>query len=63
MADVCFKITSEATGESHTFTTDANGFYSSAASWNPHSKNTNAGGSGDGLWFGMNQERQKRARK
>ena len=56
MADVTFKITSQTTGESHCFTTDANGFYSSAAGWNPHSQNTNGGGAQDGLWFGLDTD-------
>ncbi len=53
MAGIPFKITSNTTGESHTFTTDANGFYSSSSDWNPHSQNTNGGGAEDGLWFGL----------
>ena len=53
MPEVQFKITSNTTGESHTFTTDENGFYRSASGWNAHSKNTNGGGAYDGLWFGL----------
>lgn len=53
MAGIPFKITSSTTGESHTITTDANGFYSSASDWNPHSRNTNGGKAEDGLWFGL----------
>ena len=56
LAGVSFRITSDTTGESHTFTTDANGFYSSASSWNEHSHNTNGGGPEDGLWFGLTAE-------
>lgn len=58
MSDVQFKITSATTGEAHSFTTDANGFYSSASSWNLHSKNTNKGGAEDGLWFGLDKDGQ-----
>ena len=53
MADVKFKITSNTTGEFHEFTTDENGYYSSASSWNKHSSNTNGGGAEDGMWFGI----------
>lgn len=52
MSNVVFKITSEATGESHTFVTDDNGYYSSAASWVPHTQDTNGGHAASGLWFG-----------
>lgn len=52
MANVVFKITSDATGESHTFVTDENGYYSSAASWIPHTQDTNVGNVDSGLWFG-----------
>ena len=52
MFNVVFKITSEATGESHTFITDENGYYSSAASWIPHTQDTNGGNVDSGLWFG-----------
>lgn len=60
LAYVPFRITSEATGESHVVVTDANGEFSSAASKNPHTQATNtndsaASGSFDetaGLWFG-----------
>ena len=56
MGGIEFKITSLTTGESHTFTTDENGYYSTASDWNPHSKNTNAGGAEDGIWFGEGTE-------
>ena len=52
MANVVFKITSDATGESHTFVTDENGYYNSAASWIPHTQDTNDGNVNSGLWFG-----------
>ena len=52
MANVLFKITNDATGESHTFVTDDNGYYSSAASWMPHTQDTNGGNVDSGLWFG-----------
>ena len=49
---VPFTITSLTTGESHTIVTDKNGYASTAASWNRHSHNTNAGKtSEDGIWF------------
>lgn len=53
MAGVKFKITSDTTGESHEFTTDENGYYSSSSDWNKHSNNTNGGGAEDGMWFGI----------
>lgn len=53
MANVKFRITSNTTGESHEFTTDENGYYSSASDWNKHSSNTNGGGAEDGMWFGI----------
>ena len=60
MAGVPFRITSATTGESHVVVTDANGYASTAASWNPHTSSTNANdraseGSWDasaGVWFG-----------
>lgn len=60
MAGVPFRITSATTGESHVVVTDANGYASTAASWNPHTASTNANdqaaeGSWDasaGVWFG-----------
>lgn len=56
MEGVRFKITSNTTGESHTFTTDANGHYSSRSDYAAHSYHTNGGNAGDGLWFGLNAE-------
>lgn len=53
MEGVRFKITSNTTGESHTFTTDANGHYSSRSDYAAHSYRTNGGNAGDGLWFGL----------
>lgn len=53
MAGVKFKITSDTTGESHEFTTDENGYYSSSSDWNKHSSDTNGGGAEDGMWFGI----------
>lgn len=60
MAGVPFRIASATTGESHVVVTDANGYASTAASWNPHTASTNANdqaaeGSWDasaGVWFG-----------
>ncbi len=56
MGGVTFMITSNTTGETHYFTTDANGYYSSASGWNKHSSNTNGGGADDGLWFGLDAD-------
>ena len=42
LAGVAFKLTSEATGESHVVVTDENGYFSSASSWNKHTHETNA---------------------
>lgn len=53
---VRFKITSNTTGESHEFTTDANGQYSSCSDYAAHSHNTNGGNIGDGIWFGLNAD-------
>lgn len=55
MAGVQFNITSSSTGESHLFSTDENGYYSSESSWNQHSVRTNQGGAEDGLWFGTTE--------
>lgn len=53
LAGVPFKITSKTTGESHIVVTDDNGYFSTAASWNPHTQNTNAGENAEsGVWFG-----------
>ena len=53
---VPFTITSLTTGESHTIVTDKNGYASTAASWNRHTHNTNAGKtSEDGIWFGTSK--------
>ena len=53
MANVKFSITNKLTGESHVFITDENGYYSTAAEWNKHTKDTNKGESPeDGIWFG-----------
>ena len=53
LAGVPFKITSKTTGESHIVITDDNGYFSTAASWNPHTQNTNAGENAEsGVWFG-----------
>lgn len=56
MPDVEFSLTSTTTGESHRITTDDNGYYSSSADWNPHTRNPNQGGTEDGLWFGLDGE-------
>ena len=52
LANVPFKITSKTTGESHMIVTDANGYASTAASWNKHTEDTNGGNEGSGIWFG-----------
>lgn len=44
--------TSKTTGESHVIVTDGNGQVSTAASWNTHTKDTNDGAAGSGVWFG-----------
>lgn len=59
MGNVAFRITSETTGESHVLVTDANGYASTAAEWNPHSRSTNANDQAEdgayddeaGIWF------------
>lgn len=53
MKNVPFKITSKTTGESHVIVTDQNGYVSTSAQWNLHTRNTNQGTSSeDGVWFG-----------
>ena len=52
MAGIPFSITSATTGERHVITTDSNGYASTAASWNPHTADTNGGTSESGVWFG-----------
>lgn len=52
LAGVPFAITSLATGESHTITTDENGFASTSATWNSHALDTNGSTAGSGVWFG-----------
>lgn len=42
LAGIPFRITSKTTGESHIIVTDANGYASTAASWNKHTGKTNA---------------------
>ncbi|MBO4352994.1 MAG: hypothetical protein J5818_05830, partial [Eggerthellaceae bacterium] len=42
MQGIPFMLTSQTTGESHVVVSDENGMLSTAASWNPHSQNTNA---------------------
>ena len=69
LAGVPFKITSLTTGESHIVVTDANGYFSSASSWNAHDSKTNANDwaldsedaidsgkldASAGCWFGKN---------
>ncbi|MBO4365198.1 MAG: VaFE repeat-containing surface-anchored protein [Eggerthellaceae bacterium] len=52
---VPFRITSLTTGESHVIATDANGYASTAASWNPHSQSTNAN---DSIWWDPSESPQ-----
>lgn len=71
LACVPFKLTSVTTGEAHVIVTDANGYFNSASSWNPHTQNTNGndwalGETGTidsdlldptaGVWFGLTTE-------
>lgn len=71
MAGIPFKLTSLTTGETHVIVTDANGYFNSASSWNPHTQNTNGndwalGETGTidsvlldptaGVWFGLTTE-------
>lgn len=61
LAGVPFRLTSQTTGESHVIVTDANGYASTHASWNPHTQKTNANDSAAeasldgeaGVWFGL----------
>ncbi len=56
MKGVAFSITSKTTGESHVVVTDENGYFSTAADWNPHTQHTNRGKtSEDGIWFGSSK--------
>lgn len=56
LANVPFTITSLTTGESHMIVTDKNGYASTAATWNRHTHNMNAGKtSEDGIWFGTSE--------
>lgn len=57
LAGVPFRITSNTTGEAHVIVTDENGMANTAASWTPHTQNTNAGQSAhDGMWFGIDAD-------
>lgn len=51
IAGVKFEIT-DVNGESHIVWTNEDGYYSTASSFALHSKNTNSGNAGDGVWFG-----------
>ncbi|MCI9227479.1 MAG: VaFE repeat-containing surface-anchored protein [Dorea sp.] len=61
MEGVQFRLTSNTTGESHVFSTDANGHYSTNTAYAAHSHNTNGGNIGDGIWFGKNADGQTAA--
>ena len=71
LANVAFKVTSKTTGESHIVVTDENGYFSSASSWNAHTRNTNGNDwaltatgtidsskldSTSGVFFGLNDD-------
>lgn len=55
IAGVQFRLTQEKTGESHTFTVDSNGEYSTESTFVKHSQGTNGGNDGDGIWFARSQ--------
>ena len=62
MEGVFFKITNTDTGESHIVATDANGYFSTAASYQKHSENTgyyddgkDYDGTKAGVWFAKNK--------
>ena len=52
LANVKFELTNIRTNESVIIWTDEDGYYSSESSFILHSKNTNSGDAGDGIWFG-----------
>ena len=60
LAGVPFRLVSQTTDEAHILVTDANGYASTHASWNPHTQRTNANDAagagasdaGAGVWFG-----------
>lgn len=71
MAGIPFKVTSLTTGEAHVIVSDENGYFNSAASWNPHTQDTNGNdwALGEsaiidsvlldptaGVWFGLTSE-------
>lgn len=57
LANVPFRVTSHTTGEAHVLVTDENGMASTASSWTPHTRNTNAGTSAkDGIWFAQDAQ-------
>lgn len=55
MAGISFRLTSVTTGEAHDFMTDENGMYSTSGTFQKHSKDTNSGNAGAGLWFGTTE--------
>ena len=60
MAGIPFDLISKTTGERHRILTDENGYYSTAAAYAPHTRNTNAGTSpSDGIWFGAGEPDNK----
>lgn len=52
LANVKFELTNIRTNESVIIWTDEDGYYSSESNFVLHSKNTNSGDAGDGIWFG-----------
>ena len=60
LAHIPFRLTNDATGESHIIVTDANGYASTSAEWNKHTLDTNANDDAvegewsdtAGIWFG-----------
>ncbi len=54
LGGVPFMVTSQATGEAHVVVTDENGYLSTAAAWNEHTRDTNANdeavSGGPGAW-------------
>lgn len=62
LSGIPFEVTSATTGERHVIVTDGNGEARTEASWNPHSRNTNANDEAAedaldryaGVWWGLN---------
>lgn len=62
LSDIPFEVVSNTTGERHVIVTDENGETRTEASWNPHTRNTNANDDASedafdryaGVWWGLN---------